>query len=404
MFGRACAGTTVNSCAGYVLFAFGVCVARSRRAKLLFDWACARAYSVAKCDSGLCNSMQRRLALQLSLSVCAFFVCAACGPSFGGDAGGQPIEFSKPHTELVTTNLQETASKKIGDTLLRQRIRPDGPRRVEVLDSESGFAIGRPLPPPTVGSQSQRKRLKEYMDRRRNWVFLYAEELGAGRETEDRLGLSEAGAAMGQKEGGSVIERFYQRLKQQNEAHTGRVLPELMDEDNTINFGVKLDEKSPLARKVDETEQTLQNLFKSQPAGDFLPMQDQKSPLSIFPEQPWTTKPYTQSDSDRKSRLDEFKRLLEPSQAVSAGPSPSSALGSFGERGKVSSGMAYPTVNIAPTVPTTPIDSATVNPYMAVPINRPGASTFNQQLNPMPQAREKTALPQPPQGPPQRKF
>lgn len=402
MFGRACDGTAVNSCAGYVLFAFSVCVARSRRVKLLFDCDCARAYSVAKCDSGLCNSMQRRLALQLS--VCAFFVCAACGPSFCGDGGGQPIEFSKPHTELVTTNLQETASKKIEDTLLRQRIRPDGPRRVEVLDSEGGFAIGRPLPPPTVGSQSQRKRLKEYMDRRRNWVFLYAEELGAGRETEDRLGLSEAGAAMGQKEGGSVIERFYQRLKQQSEGQRSQVLPGFVDEDNIIDFGVKPGEKSPLARKVDETEQTLQNLFKSQPAGDFLPIQDQKSPLSIFPERPWTTTPYTQFDSDRKSRVDEFKRLLEPPRAVPDAPGQSTTFASFGDGAKANPGAASPTVRLTPTASTAPIGSATVNPYTTTPIRTPGLSTFGQPLNALPPAREPPALPQPPQGPPQRKF
>jgi|GEM_PF-3153199 len=346
--------------------------------------------------------MESRLILQFS--ACAVLASAAVGICFGAEAGGQPIEFSKPRTELVTTNLQETTSKKLEETLLRQRILSDGPRRVEVLDSDAGFAIGRPLPPPVVSSPSQRKRLKEYIDRRRNWVYLSAEELGMGWETEEKLGLSRLDPVSGQKEKGSVIERFYQRLKQQSEAQTGQVLPDLIGENGLIGFVEQPATKSPLARKVEETEQTLQNLFQSQPAGDLLPMQDQKSSPSILPDLPWTSTAYTQSDADRKSRLDEFKRLLEPPQAVSAAAVQTPGVGSFGNNTKVNTGLTSPTMRFTPTTPPTSVGSGTVNPYSAMPVRTPDSSSFNQPLNSLPPAREPLRIPQPPAGPPQRKF
>lgn len=346
--------------------------------------------------------MESRLTLQFS--ACAFLVSAAFAMCFGAEGGGQPIEFSKPRTELVTTNLQETTSKKLDETLLRQRLLPDGPRRVEVLDSDAGFASRRPLPPPVATSPSQRKRLKEYIDRRRNWVYLSAEELGMGWETEEKLGLSRLDPVSGQKEKGSVIERFYQRLKQQSEAQTGQVLPDLIGEDGLIGFGEQPETKSPLARKVEETEQTLQNLFQSQPAGDLLPMQVQKNPSSILSDQPWTSTAYTQSDEGRKSRLDEFKRLLEPPQAVSAAAVQTPGVGSLGNDTKLNTGLASPTVRFTPTTPTTPVGSGTVNAYGALPARTPGSSSFNQPLNPLPPAREPPTKPQPPTGPPQRKF
>lgn len=336
--------------------------------------------------------------------VCALFLCVARSLVFGADGLGQPIEFSKPDIPLVTTNLQPSTPTKLDETFLKQRGFLGAGSKFAAPEVDAGVGMGRRLPVPAFISPDQRNRVREYLERRRNWVYLTAEELGLLWTTEEKLGLSRLEQTPSRAQNESVIGRFYQRLKQESEARTGQVLPDLIGENATLDFNAETSVKSPIVRKLDEVEQNLQNLFKSQPAGDLLPMPEQKNSFSVFEEQPWTMTIPTQADLDRKSRLDEFKRLLEPAQAPAAVSPRSSPVGSLGEKSKTSTSLNTPIMGLTSGSSGTSVGTAGLNPYSATTI-RPGTSTtLNQPLNLLPATRERSNPLQPPTGPPRREF
>ncbi|MCX7721905.1 MAG: hypothetical protein N2379_02450 [Verrucomicrobiae bacterium] len=332
-------------------------------------------------------------------AVCAWSACLHCAAA---EATPEPGESPNPAAAVAATNSQQTASRNQGEILLRQRIRPDGPRRVEVVKPDSDMSLRRPVPPPTL-SPAQHQRLKEYMERRRYWVYMTLEELSMRQQTEEKLGWGWLDPAAAQKRKGSALERFYQRLKGESEARTAEPLPELMGESGSRDFDTRPYPESPLAQRLKQSEQTLQNIFQTQPAGDLFSVPEQKSASSIFPEQPF--EPARLSvQTERRTTLEEFKRLLEPQQNAPALPAQSTRIGSLNDSARLNSGVNARTLPQAPGLP------SASTPGQSLP--RPGGSSMQLPGQPgvtpppsgLPAPREPLVIPGPPQGPPQRKF
>ncbi len=325
-------------------------------------------------------------------------------PADGAERRRRQIEFSKPRTEIVSTNLQETNAKKLEETLLRQRMEPGAGRPAELFDEQGSFDAPVLPPAPSALSPAQRKRLKELLDRRRNWVYLSVEELGLGWETEEKLGLSSDTRGPGRREKPSVFERFFERLKRETELRAGKALPDTAGKYDAVDLADKKDADSPGARRVTEAEQSLRTLFDTQPAGDLFPNRDQPGSFSDLWGQSWTWTGYTRPDADRKARLEEFKRLLEPARDVSSQPAWSST--KVGQIDRSAAVQSW-TPSAAPALPNGVghgAGSDTFGKYGSSATVGGVSAPVTPAFNPPPRAREPLTLQQLPAGPPRRNF
>jgi hypothetical protein len=122
---------------------------------------------------------------------------------------GRPIEFSLPKSDEVTTNLQQLTSKK--DSL--KQLEEDLYKPLESFRPESSLD-GVVAPPPRTPSAPpiQSKRVKELLERRKNWVFMRPEDLVSEPTIEDVLKTPQIGPDGQEKKELPAIERYYHRL------------------------------------------------------------------------------------------------------------------------------------------------------------------------------------------------
>ena len=97
-----------------------------------------------------------------------------CNAQQGGRAPGRRIEFSAPRSGQVTTNLQQLMSKPDG---LKQ-LEDDSYKALQPLAPQSSLDGVVALPTrPAANPAIQSKRVKEMLERRKNWVFMLPEDL-----------------------------------------------------------------------------------------------------------------------------------------------------------------------------------------------------------------------------------
>ena len=127
----------------------------------------------------------------------------------GSKERGRPIEFSLPKSDEVTTNLQQLTSKK--DSL--KQLEEDLYKPLQSFRPESSLD-GVVLPPPRTASATPipSKRVKELLERRKNWVFMNPEDLVNEPTVEDVLKTPEMGPDGQQQKESPAIERYYNRL------------------------------------------------------------------------------------------------------------------------------------------------------------------------------------------------
>src|SRR5512137_1118385 len=87
----------------------------------------------------------------------------------GSRESGRSIEFSAPRSDEVTTNLHQLTSKKNG---LKQ-LEEDLYRPLQSFAPKSSLegVVAPPVRPPS-SSVIESKRVKELLERRKNWVFM----------------------------------------------------------------------------------------------------------------------------------------------------------------------------------------------------------------------------------------
>jgi len=131
-----------------------------------------------------------------------------CDAQQGGSGRPRPIEFSSPRSGQVATNLQPGMSRS--DSL--RQLEEDSFKPLQPLAPQSSLD-GVVVPPtrPAANPAIQHKRMKEMLERRKNWIFLGPEDLIGGPTVDGIL----KGPALGpdgrdQKEL-PALERYYER-------------------------------------------------------------------------------------------------------------------------------------------------------------------------------------------------
>jgi hypothetical protein len=122
---------------------------------------------------------------------------------------GRPIEFSVPKSGEISTNLHELTSKK--DSL--KQLEEDLYKPLESFRPESSLD-GVIVPPPRSPSAPpiQSKRVKELLERRKNWVFMSPEDLVSSPSAEDVLKTPQIGPDGQEKRELPPLVRYYRRL------------------------------------------------------------------------------------------------------------------------------------------------------------------------------------------------
>ena len=143
-----------------------------------------------------------------------------CSAQAGGKERGRSIEFSEPKSDEVTTNLHQMTNKKDGLRQLEEDLYK--PLQAFAPDSSLDGVVATPPRAPSA-SVIQSKRVKELLERRRNWEFMSPEDLTAGPTVEGILKVPQYDANGQPQKEISPMERYYQHLaaKRLNGKRTG---------------------------------------------------------------------------------------------------------------------------------------------------------------------------------------
>jgi hypothetical protein len=152
----------------------------------------------------------------LAVAASSLLLCSAQG---GGKERGRSIDFSEPKSDEITTNLHQLTSKK--DSL--KQLEEDLYQPLQAFTPKSSLeGVVAPLPRPPAVSAIQNKRVKELLERRKNWVFMTPEDLLSGPTVEEILKSPQYEKNGQEKKELPPLERYYQRLSAKR---TGRINP-----------------------------------------------------------------------------------------------------------------------------------------------------------------------------------
>ncbi|HOX59543.1 MAG TPA: hypothetical protein P5205_02125 [Candidatus Paceibacterota bacterium] len=153
--------------------------------------------------------MRSTLRCGLGLSVVALGAAAVCTAYAGSRQQGRRIEFSEPKSFEVMTNLQQLATKKDG----LKHLEEDLYKPLQTFTPKSSLdGVAAPLRRTLAPSAIQSKRVKELLERRKDWVFMTPEDLLAAPTVEQILKTPESEERSHTKEELLPMERYYQRL------------------------------------------------------------------------------------------------------------------------------------------------------------------------------------------------
>ena len=122
---------------------------------------------------------------------------------------GRPIEFSLPKSDEVTTNLHQLTSKK--DRL--KQLEEDLYKPLESFSPKSSLeGVAAPLPRAPSSPAVPSKRVKELLEKRKNWVFMSPEDMLGAPTVEDVLKTPQFAPDGQEKKELPALERYYERL------------------------------------------------------------------------------------------------------------------------------------------------------------------------------------------------
>lgn len=147
--------------------------------------------------------------IRLAAASVALLAVLAGSVQGGERSRGRAIEFSNPKSDEVTTNLHQLTSKKDGlkqlEEDLYQPLQSFAPRG-------SLEGVVAPPPPPRRTSAIQNKRVKELLERRKDWIFMTPEDLLGGPTADEIFKNPKLGPDGMEKQQLDPVERYYQRL------------------------------------------------------------------------------------------------------------------------------------------------------------------------------------------------
>ena len=148
----------------------------------------------------------------------------------GQGAAGGPLNFPCPESEEVTTNLQQLMGQPDDLKQLEEELY----RPLQSLAPESSLdgVVDLPTRPPAT-SVVQNKRVKDLLERRKNWVFMSPEDLLAAPTVDEILKAPERGPDGKEQKELPAFERYYKRLNTKRSAADNLLQPKT---DETVRF------------------------------------------------------------------------------------------------------------------------------------------------------------------------
>jgi hypothetical protein len=227
---------------------------------------------------------------------------------------GRPIEFSLPKSDEVTTNLHELTSKK--DSL--KQLEEDLYKPLESFSPKSSLE-GVVAPPPRTPSAPpiQSKRVKELLERRKNWAFVSPEDLVGAPTVEEVLKTPQIGPDGQEKKELPAVERYYRRLSNKRVEPDNPLQPKNEDlfgmpsksdarddrdsqEDSIIPSGVR--ESLQTLNKLVESDRSDGRFYRAAPHRDLSDTFDLgNQPLS------------KEQMQEHKKLMDDYRSMVDPS-------------------------------------------------------------------------------------------
>jgi hypothetical protein len=210
-----------------------------------------------------------------SLRICCGLVVVAvisllpCGAQTGGRQRGRSIEFSEPRSDEVMTNLHQLTIKKDGLKEMEEGLY----RPLPSSTSQSSLdGVAAPLPSGPAPTVIQSQRVKELLERRKNWIFMRPEDLLAEPTLGEILRAPEYGKDGREKQPSSALERYFERFATKRPA-TDRP-DQLKDADllgpvkkSSSGGETAAQDDSDLPSGLKESAQALKKMFEADTAG-----------------------------------------------------------------------------------------------------------------------------------------
>jgi hypothetical protein len=187
-----------------------------------------------------------------------------CNAQPQGKQRSRPIQFSVPRGEAVSTNMPQLMSKP-DDLKQWQEELYKPPQSFEPQSSLDGVIALPVRPPATPAIQS--KRVKDLLERRKNWVFMSPEDLLAAPTVDEILKTPELGPDGQEQKEPPALQRFYEHLATKRSPIEDFLQPK---SDELFGSPGQLKPRDDLAAHDDaslpsglkETAQALQKLFE----------------------------------------------------------------------------------------------------------------------------------------------
>jgi len=228
---------------------------------------------------------------------------------------GRPIEFSDPKSSEITTNLNQLTGRRGG---LRD-LEDDLTKSFQQTFSSGGSLDGVVVPPVRSGpGPGQNKKVKEVLERKKNWAFRNPEDLTSGPTAEELFNLPEYGADGKEKKPRSSVESYFERLDHDRQGALGKRDREGAGDKpfaairEAVNLQDDAESKNEVLREIKDSDRSMLRFFDSRPGGSM--------PVPESPRSTWSdifglgeTRSIDQLDAQKlyeKANMNQFKQLL----------------------------------------------------------------------------------------------
>ena len=237
-----------------------------------------------------------------------------CSAQAAGKPRSRTIEFSSPKSEEVTTNLYQLTSKK--DSL--KQLEEDLYKPLESFAPKSSLDGVVARPPRTAPSTAiQNKRVKELLERRKNYMFMTPEELLGAPTLDDVLKTPELGTDSVDKKDSASFERYYKRMSNRKSTADRQIQ---IGDDDLAGAAKKTDprdnlavhEDSNLPSNVRETAAELHNKLFERSVRDS-PFGQTSTRGNLVDMFGLATQPPTKEQlQEHKKFLDDYRAMVDP--------------------------------------------------------------------------------------------
>lgn len=259
----------------------------------------------------------------LAMAWFALTVEAQRPPGSGSSTG---VQFTEPTSATITTNQAKSAESLSNLLGLETGVR----KPFEVFNMGDSFS-GTRTPPPARGappSAAETRRIKEALDRKKNWAFLTPEEIYGVQTPEELMHLTEFGQDGAAVEPKTALERYLERREKSRTAPVpSQVNSDVLSQDGRTDEAAE-DQKEDRADKpvlsfLAGPRGKLSGITPGDP-GFNQPFINAGIPLEKSPDgffnvgQPApTVNPFAKSPA-QEATMKEFKQMLESRSSVSA--------------------------------------------------------------------------------------